>query len=292
MDFRRDLPCPIEEEKFMRSLCRNPMFMMDLNNCRNANAPTQFQRSVFPPEYLPKLRVIFDGVDRAVYHGHGDALRPPIGSRGTRKVAGVSVPDSTRIVTYVSRGFESMRGFDVFMRCAKLVARRFPDVVFFVVGTDKVEYGGDANYTGGKTFKEWVLSREEFDLSKFVFTGRLEPMQLGRLLAASDLHIYLTVPFVLSWSMMDAMSCGAVVLGSATPPVMEMIRDGENGLLADFFDVEGFADKAVAALQDPAGCRALGRAAERMVEERYSLEAVLPEMLKLYGDATGKASTI
>ena len=112
------------------------------------------------------------------------------------------------------------------MRSAKLVAQRFPDVVFFVVGTDKVEYGGDANYTGGKTFKDWVLSREEFDLSKFVFTGRLEPQQLGRLLAASDLHVYLTVPFVLSWSMMDAMSCGAVVLGSATAPVVEMIRDG------------------------------------------------------------------
>jgi glycosyltransferase involved in cell wall biosynthesis len=201
-------------------------------------------------------------------------------------VAGVSVPDSTRIVTYVSRGFESMRGFDVFMRSAKLIAQRFPDVVFFVVGTDKVEYGGDANYTGGKTFKEWVLSREEFDLSKFVFTGRLEPMQLGRLLAASDLHIYLTVPFVLSWSMMDAMSCGAVVLGSATPPVVEMIRDGENGLLADFYDAEGFADKAVAALKGLAGYRALGRAAEQMIEERYSLEAVLPEMLKLYQDAT------
>jgi glycosyltransferase involved in cell wall biosynthesis len=286
MDFRRDLPWPIEEEKFLRSLCRNAMILLDLNNCRLGYAPTQFQRSVFPPEYLPKLRVIFDGVDRAVYHGHGETLRPPIGSRGTRRVAGVSVPDSTRIVTYVSRGFESMRGFDVFMRSAKLIAQRFPDVVFFVVGTDKVEYGGDANYTGGKTFKEWVLSREEFDLSKFVFTGRLEPMQLGRLLAASDLHIYLTVPFVLSWSMMDAMSCGAVVLGSATPPVVEMIRDGENGLLADFFDAEGFADKAVAALKGLAGYRALGRAAEQMIEERYSLEAVLPEMLKLYQDAT------
>jgi glycosyltransferase involved in cell wall biosynthesis len=286
MDFRRDLPWPIEDEKFLRSLCRNAMILLDLNNCRLGYAPTQFQRGVFPQEYLPKLRVIFDGVDRSVYHGHGEALRPPIGSRGTRKVAGVSVPDSTRIVTYVSRGFESMRGFDVFMRSAKLIARRFPEVVFFVVGTDKVEYGGDANYTGGKTFKEWVLSREDFDLSKFVFTGRLEPMQLGRLLAASDLHIYLTVPFVLSWSMMDAMSCGAVVLGSATPPVMEMIRDGENGLLADFFDVDGFADKAVAALKDPAGCRTFGRAAERMIEERYSLEAVLPDMLKLYEDAT------
>ena len=109
--------------------------------------------------------------------------------------------------------------------------------------------------------------------------------ELGRLMAASDLHIYLTVPFVLSWSMMDAMSCGAVVLGSATSPVKEMIRDGENGLLADFFSPEDFAEKAVRVLQNPDEFRPLGRAAEQMIAERYSLEAVLPQMLQMYEDA-------
>ena len=109
------------------------------------------------------------------------------------------------------------------------------------------------------------------------------------MLASSDLHIYLTVPFVLSWSMMDAMSCGAVVLGSATSPVKEMIRDSENGLLADFFDVEQFSDKAVQVLKDPAAFRPLGRAAEQMISERYSLDAVLPEMLKIYENAMASA---
>lgn len=286
MDFRGDLPWPVEPEKYLRSHCRNAMILLDLNNCQLGYTPTPFQRSVFPAEYQHKLRVIFDGVDRTVYHGHGEALRPAFGSRGTRRIAGASVPDSTRVVTYVSRGFESMRGFDIFMRAARVIARRFPDVVFFVVGSDKVEYGGDLAYTGGKSFKDWVLSQGgDYDLSKFVFTGRLEPVQLGRLLAASDLHVYLTVPFVLSWSMVDAMSCGAVVLGSATQPVMDLIRDGENGLLADFFDPEAFADKAVRALQDPAAHRSLGRAAEHMIEKHYSLDAVLPRMLRLYQDA-------
>src|SRR5262249_51323238 len=105
------------------------------------------------------------------------------------------------------------------------------------------------------------------------------------ILSAGDLHIYLTVPFVLSWSMMDAMSCGAVVLGSNTSPVKEMIRDGENGLLADFFSPEDFAQKAVAVLKDPNQYRPLGRAAEQMSTEKYSLEAVLPRMLQLYEDA-------
>ena len=285
IDFRHDLGWPVEEEKFLRSHCRNAMILLDLNNCQLGYCPTEFQRSVFPPEYTPKLRVIFDGVDRSLYHGHGETLRPPFGSRGVRRIAGANVPDSTRVVTYVSRGFESMRGFDIFMRAAKIIARRYPDVLFFVVGSDKVEYGGDLSYTGGKSFKEWVLSRDDYDLSKFAFTGRLEPQQLARLLAASDLHIYLTVPFVLSWSMVDAMSCGAVVLGSATPPVMEMIRDGETGLLSNFFDPEAIADQAVRVLSDPAAYRPLGRAAEELIQQHYSLAAVLPEMVRLYRDA-------
>jgi glycosyltransferase involved in cell wall biosynthesis len=189
-------------------------------------------------------------------------------------------------VTYVSRGFESMRGFDIFMRAAKRIAQEYPDVLFFIVGTDRIAYGGDEDYIGGKkSFRQWVMDREPFDASKFVFTGRIPPEDLSKLLAATDLHIYLTVPFVLSWSMMNAMSCGAVVLGSATPPVMEMIREGENGLLTDFFDVEGFAIKAVKVLRDPAAFRPLGAAAERTIEEKYSLEAVLPAMLKMYEEA-------
>lgn len=285
MDFRSDLGWEIPRIKYLRSRCRNAMILLDLQNCQVGYTPTQFQRSKFPEEYSGKLRVIFDGVDRAVYHGYNEELRPPVGQRATRKLAGIDIGPDTRVVTYVSRGFESMRGFDIFMRSAKLILEQYPDVVFIVVGTDRIAYGGDETYTGGKSFKDWVMSKDKYDLSKIRFVGRMNPQDLGKLLASSDLHIYLTVPFVLSWSMMDAMSCGAVVLGSATSPVKEMIRDGENGLLADFFKPEEFAEKAVAVLRDPNAFRPLGRAAEQMVVEKYSLEAVLPQMLQLYEDA-------
>lgn len=285
MEFRRDLAWEIPTEKFLRSRCRNAMILLDLQNCQLGYTPTHFQKSRLPEEYASKVRVVFDGVDRSVYHGFEESLRPPPGSRGTRTIAGVQVGPDTRIVTYVSRGFESMRGFDIFMRAARLIAAQFDDVAFIVVGSDRVAYGGDESHTAGKTFKEWVLARDEYDLSKFHFVGRLPQDQLARLLASSDLHIYLTVPFVLSWSMMDALSCGAVVLGSDTTPVREMIRDGENGLLADFFSPEAFAEKALAVLQDPSAFRPLGRAAEQMIIERYSLEAVLPEMLRMYEQA-------
>lgn len=285
MDFRKDLGWEIAEIKYLRSRCRNAMILLDLLNCQIGYTPTNFQRSKFPAEFQYKLRTIFDGVDRSVYHGFDEQLRPPLSQRGIRTIAGVQIPPTTRVVTYVSRGFESMRGFDIFMKAAKLIYQQFPDVQFIVIGTDRVAYGGDQGYTGGKTFKQWVLAQDQYDLEKIRFVGRVSPHELARALAATDLHIYLTVPFVLSWSMMDAMSCGAVVLGSATSPVKEMICDGENGLLADFFRPEEFADKAVAVLRNPDEYRPLGRAAEKMIQEKYSLEAVLPQMLQMYEEA-------
>src|SRR5215510_14904189 len=101
-------------------------------------------------------------------------------------------------------------------------------------------------------------------------------------LAAGDAHIYLTVPFVLGWSMMDALACGAVVIGSDTAPVREMITPGENGFLADFFDPEAIADRTTAVLRDPAAFAPIRRNAVRFIRERYSLERVLPRMVALY----------
>jgi glycosyltransferase involved in cell wall biosynthesis len=287
MDFRRDLGWATPAMKYLRSYCRNAMILLDLQNCQVGYTPTQFQWSKFPREYRDKLRVIFDGVDRSVYHGFNEELRPPVGQRGDRTVCGIEVPGDYRIISYCSRGFESMRGFDIFFRAAKFITQRFEKVKVVIVGTDRIAYGGDEQYLNGyKSFKEWTIAREQpVDMTNIHFVGRQDPRELARLMAMSDLHIYLTVPFVLSWSMMDALSCGAVVLGSDTAPVREMIRDGENGLLADFFSPEDFADKAIRVLQNPDEYRPLGRAAEAMISEHYSLDALLPRMLDLYEEA-------
>jgi glycosyltransferase involved in cell wall biosynthesis len=289
MGFRHDLGWPMPDAQLHRARARNAMILLDLQNCNAGYLPTRFQFSRFPAEYHPKLRIIFDGIDRTVYHGHDEQLRPPPGERRARQIAGRTVDASTRIVTYVSRGFESMRGFDIFMKAANRVAEQYPEVLFFVVGDDRICYGGDDNHLGGlKSFKQWVLSRDEYDLSKFHFTGLLPTGQLAKLLAMTDLHIYLTAPFVLSWSLMDALSCGAVVLGSNTSPVREMIRDGENGLLADFFDADELSRRAVEVLRDPAAFRPLGRAAEKMIAEQYSLDVVLPKMAEFYEEVVRK----
>jgi glycosyltransferase involved in cell wall biosynthesis len=283
LGFRHDLGWPVSDAHKHRARARNAMILLDLQNCDAAYVPTKFQQSRFPAEYQPKLNVIFDGVDRSLYHSQQDALRPKVGNRPSRVFAGTTIGPTTRIVTYVSRGFETMRGFDIFMKSAQRIIEQYPDVVFFVVGSDRICYGGDDTHLGGeKSFKNWVLARGKYDMEKIKFTGLLPPTELARLLAMTDLHIYLTAPFVLSWSMMNAMSCGAVVLGSRTSPVQEMIRDGENGLLADFFDPEEFAGSAIAILRDPDAFRPLGTAAEEMIAQQYSLDAVLPRMVEFY----------
>jgi glycosyltransferase involved in cell wall biosynthesis len=274
MDFRPDFP-PLPADR-LRARTRNAMILLDLDNCDLGYSPTAWQRSRFPAEYQPKLRTLFDGIDTTLWKP--DPAAP-------RRVGTREVPPGTRIVTYVARGFESMRGFDVFMRVAKKLCDRRRDVVFAVVGSDRVCYGGDERFTGGKTFKDWVLAQDDYDPSRFVFTGTLPEEELARLLAASDLHVYLTVPFVLSWSLFDALACGAVVLASDTAPVRDLIEHGKTGLLVPFFDADAFADAAGRVLDDPAAFRPLGAAGAALVRERYSLDASLPQFVALCEEA-------
>jgi glycosyltransferase involved in cell wall biosynthesis len=172
-----------------------------------------------------------------------------------------------------------MRGFDVFMRVAKRIYQAIPDVLFVIVGSDRICYGGDQKHIQHGTFREHVLAQDSYDSNKFIFTGPISQETLVDLLSLSELHVYLTVPFVLSWSLMNALSCGCTVLASSTPPVLEVISDGFNGLLADFFDVDGLATKAIAVLQNPAAYHEIGRRAVDVINDRYSLEVCLPQLV-------------
>jgi glycosyltransferase involved in cell wall biosynthesis len=242
-------------------------------------SPTKWQRDRLPKLYHDKVRVIFDGVDTQLW-------RPQ--PNFPRRIGNWTVPEGIRVVTYVARGMESLRGFDIFMRMAKVLGDRRKDVVFVVVGQDRIVYGGDNEIIGNRTFKEWVLAQDHYDLSRFHFTGLLPTNVLAELFAVTDLHVYLTVPFVLSWSMMNALACGTTVLASDTAPVREMIEHGRNGLLIDFFDIEGLAATASKVLDAPQDYKHLGQAGVEMIQSRYSLDICLPQMLRLYEDATSQ----
>jgi glycosyltransferase involved in cell wall biosynthesis len=274
MDFRPDFPCSADAR--LRARTRNAGLLLDLDDCDAGYSPTRWQHALLPAVYRPKVRVIFDGIDTTVWR-HLPGLPRRLGER--------ALPEGVRLVSYAARGMESIRGFDVFMKAANILCRRRKDVFFVVAGEDRVCYGGDAEFTGGRSFKEWVLAQGDYDLSRFLFTGLLPAAQLAQLLNLTDLHIYLTVPFVLSWSLMDALACGATVLASDTPPVREMVAHGQNGLLTDFFDAEALADAAEQVLDAPQDYKPLGRAGVEMIRAKYSLEVCLPRMLHLYEDA-------
>lgn len=271
LDFRPDFPVkPID---VLRSRTRNAMILCDLQTSTRGYTPTEFQRSLFPDEYLPKVEPIFDGIDTSIWYRKKNV---------PREIAGRKIPAGKKIVTYVSRGFESMRGFDIFMNVAKKICDARDDVVFLCVGSDRVCYGGDMNRISEQTYRAHVIAQDNYDLDRFIFTGRVEPSELVDVFSLSDLHIYLTVPFVLSWSLMNSLACGCTVLGSATAPVQEMIKHGENGFMAEFFDVDGLTDLALQVLDDPEKYRFMGESGAAMIRERYSLDKCLPQMLDLY----------
>jgi glycosyltransferase involved in cell wall biosynthesis len=264
----------VSEFKLLRTPITNAMVLLDLDNCDRGWCPNKAQRSVFPAEYQHKLNVLPEGIDAQLYR------RNPAASR--RLPDGTEIGSDTRVVTYVARGLEMTRGFDLFMKAAKLVSQRLSNVMFIVIGEDKAYYGADYELTDGRTLREHVLASDDYDLSRIHFTGRVPEKSLADILSISDLHIYLTVPFVTSWSMLDAMACSCVVLASDQACTREYIRHGENGLLCDFFDVEGMADQAVKALHDPVAFRPLGDAARRTIEEHYSLDVCLPRIKSFF----------
>ncbi len=278
MDFRPDFPS--DEASRLRARARNAMLLCDLNNCTAGYSPMAWQRERLPMEYRDKIRVIHDGIDTNLWKPQAVA---------DRSIAGRTISADKKIVTYATRGMESMRGFDVFMKAAKTLADRRSDVIFLIAGQDRIAYGGDDKITGKKSFKEWVMSQDTYDPERFLFTGLLPPTELAKLFRLTDLHIYLTVPFVLSWSLLNALACGATVLASDTAPVREVIRHGENGLLTDFFDADAMAVTADRVLSNPGEYRHLGAAGVELVRQKYSMNVCLPQMLNLYRDAVAGA---
>jgi glycosyltransferase involved in cell wall biosynthesis len=271
MDFRKEYPP--QPMDFLRARARNAMVLLDLDNCDSGYSPTDYQRGLFPKEYEPKLRTIFDGVDTTVWKPMPDL---------PRVVNGYTVPKGMKVVTYATRGMESMRGFDVFMKAAKKLCDRRRDVIFLIAGQDRVCYGGDERFTGGKSFKEWVFAQDTYDQSRFVFLGLIPPTELAKLFNITDVHVYLTVPFVLSWSLLDALACGATVLASDTAPVREMIQTGVNGVLFDFFNADALAELANQLLDRKDEYRVLGRQGAAIIRERYSIDICLPKMVAMY----------
>lgn len=196
--------------------------------------------------------------------------------------AGVQLRHGDEVVTFVNRNLEPMRGYHQFMRALPAILDRRKQARVVIVGGDEVSYGKAP--AGQRGFREVYFNevKDRIDASRVHFVGRVPYDTLVTLLRVSAVHVYLTVPFVLSWSMLEAMSLGALVVGSATPPVQEVIEHGRNGLLVDFFDPAQLADTVCEALARPAAYAAMRAQARQDIVQRYDFRGVsLPAYLRL-----------
>ncbi len=237
-------------------------------------SPTEWQASTHPPLLRQHLEVIFDGVDC-------DRLAPNPEARFALPNGRV-LKRGDEVLTFVNRNLEPYRGYHIFMRALPDVLAARPQAQVIIVGGDEVSYG--AKPKDGASWKEVILNevKDRLDLARVHFVGKLAYDRLVDLIHVSRVHAYLTYPFVLSWSMVETLAAGTLVVGSNTAPVVEVIQDGVNGRLVDFFDVPGWTAALTDALARPEAYQSLREAAQRIVRERYDLRSVcLPKQVAL-----------
>ena len=258
-DMAFDPEFPVNGEKILRLRVMNAPLLMSLDVSDWGMAPTHWQHKQFPAGYASRMTVVHDGIDT-------DVVAPGKGAR------------DEELITYVARNLEPYRGFHIFMRAIPEIQKRRPNARIVIVGGDEVSYS--PRLPPGQTYRERMLREIEgkADLSRVQFLGKLPYRQYVELLQKSSVHVYLTYPFVLSWSLLEAMSAGCLVVGSRTAPVEEVMRDGENGLLVDFFSPEGIAARVDQALSMDS--RLIRQRARATVIEDFDLKRVcLPAQL-------------
>lgn len=259
----------------MNVVARTAGLLLALASADRIVAPTAWQAGTFPAGFRERIEVIHDGIDTVALAPAPDAAADLGGAIPVLRAG-------EEILTFVNRQLEPYRGFHIFMRALPKILAARPNARVVIVGGEGAAYG--QRPPDGRSWKEVMLSEvgDRLDLQRVHFTGLIPYAKFADLMRVSRVHAYLTYPFVLSWSMLEAMSAGALVVGSRTPPVEEVIEHGVNGLLADFFDVEGWSRTLIEALASPGKYQALRHAARRAVTEKYDLAGVcLPAMLEL-----------
>jgi glycosyltransferase involved in cell wall biosynthesis len=252
---------------------RNSAQLQALQACDVGVSPTHWQRGQYPLEYATKINVLHEGVDTLTACPNPDAefqVGPQVFKAGQE------------IITYVARNLEPYRGFHVFMRSLPRLLAERPNAQVLVVGGDEVSYG--RRLPAGQSYRT-MYSQElqhDVDWSRVHFLGKLPYRSYVQVLQVSAVHVYLTYPFVLSWSLLEAMSAVCAVVASNTAPVAEVIEDQQQGLLFDFFDADGLVRRVCEVLTRPERFTAMRQQARQAMVAQFDLQTVcLPQWLAL-----------
>lgn len=266
---------PVTPDTAPRLRTKNLGNLLALDTADLGQCPTHWQKSGYPKRYHSILHVIHEGIDT-------QTVAPDATARLRIPNTEIEVAAGDEVVTYVARNLEPYRGFHIFMRSLPAILTRRPNARVLIVGGDEVSYG--ARLAEGRCYRDESLKELHgtLDLSRIHFLGRVPYSTFVKVLQVSRAHVYLTYPFVLSWSMLEAMAAGCLIVGSRTPPVEEVIRDCGNGLLVDFFSPSQIADRVVEALADRRAHNSIRHNARQTILNEYDLRTIcLPAHLSL-----------
>lgn len=281
LDVGFDPEDPANIDAICRSRTRGAHLLLSLESCDAGVAPTEWQKSTHPEAFHDKIEVIFDGINPNVVKPNPEAT--------FTLPNGKTVGHKDNVITYVARNLEPYRGYRTFARAIPELQRLQPDADIIVIGGDDVSYGGKPKGDKFKNWREAMDAEVEYDKSTVHFVGKLPYDQFLNCLRLSSAHIYLTYPFVLSWSCLETMACEGLIIGSKTPPVEEVIQDGKNGLLTDFFDPKALALRVDEAIRYPIRFEGVRKAArETVLKGGYTIDDCLPRWLTLIEKVTGQ----
>ena len=271
LDFDPEFPADHDSRAKLRTL--GSVDLLGLNTADWGQTATEWQRSQHPERYHDMISVVHEGIDT-------DIVRPSTDVKLV--VDGMTLSRKDEVITYVARNLEPYRGFHIFMRALPAILKRRPKAHVVIVGGDEVSYGRLP--PKGETYRSMMLKEvgASLDMKRVHFMGWIPYDEYLKVLQVSSAHVYLTYPFVLSWSMLEAMAAECLLIGSATAPVLEVIKDGRDGLLVDFFSAEQIADRVNEALVHPERMKDMRKRARATVVNCYDLKRkALPTQLAL-----------
>ena len=265
---------PLSDDAYANVRAKNAVNLLALINPGHGQTPTRFQLETHPAWAQPAITILEEGVDLAV-------CRPAATARQTT-IGNIPLRLRDKLVTFVTRDLEPYRGFHIMMRALPRLMRERPDAKIVLVGGDGVSYGARLM---GQTWRDYMVREVggQIDLDRVYFPGRIPYTDYVQLLQRSDAHVYLTYPFVASWSLREALACGCAIVASDTDPVREFIIHAKTGVLTPFFDPDALAGRIAEMLDDGPAVRRMRIAARRWAETHLSMETYIAGYERLIG---------